>query len=131
MLSNPCDTKFIQLVLAGIKKILARPVTKKEPITPDILRMVIGKFAGEDNLMNIRNCSMFLISYEGFLRHNELANLRLCDVEIYDSHMKLFLVKSKTDQYREGAWVIVGATGSELCPVAMLKRYLSLSGMTL
>ncbi len=37
----------------------------------------------------------------------ELSNLKLCDIEMYASHVKLFLERSKTDQFREGAWVVV------------------------
>ena len=126
---NPCVMKFIQLVLAGIKRMPARPVTRKEPISTEILRKIVNNFGRDDNLMNIRNCTMFLISFAGFLRYDEVANLRQRDIELNPSHVKLFLVKSKTDQYREGAWVIIDATGSPLCPVSMLRRYLCLSGM--
>lgn len=31
---------------------------------------------------------------------------------------------------REGAWVVIARTGSNLCPVAMLERYAALSGVT-
>lgn len=34
---NPCEEKFLKLTLEGGKRILAKPVNKKEPITIDIL----------------------------------------------------------------------------------------------
>eukprot|EP00057_Strongylocentrotus_purpuratus_P014686 XP_011669160.1 PREDICTED: uncharacterized protein LOC105440556 [Strongylocentrotus purpuratus] len=34
---NPCNSRFSHLLLAGLKRILAHPKCKKEPITPDIL----------------------------------------------------------------------------------------------
>ena len=38
--------------------------------------------------------------------------------------MSIFLEKSKTDIYRDGAWVIIARTNSELCPVMNTERYL-------
>ena len=34
-----------------------------------------------------------------------------------------FIESSKTDQFREGAWVPIARTGSKICLVAMLERY--------
>jgi hypothetical protein len=33
---NPCNSKFLQLLLAGLKRLMTHPRCKKEPITPDI-----------------------------------------------------------------------------------------------
>ena len=46
------------------------------------------------------------------------------DILIFPTHVKCFTQHSKTDQYREGAWVIIAATGKNTCPVNMLKNYL-------
>ena len=73
---------------------------------------------------------MFLLCYAGFLRFNELANLKICDIVICNSHVKLFLEKSKTDQFREGAWVFIGATYKNTCPVSMLRKYLTLANIS-
>jgi hypothetical protein len=48
-------------------------------------------------------------------------------MQVFSSHVKFFISKSKTDQYREGAWVVVAATGNNTCPVAMLKKYLAMA----
>ena len=127
--NNPCDLKFLKLLLDGLKRILAKPVSHKEPITADILRKIITKFGSSDNLMDIRMCALLLVSFAGFFRNDELINLRLCDLELSPSHAKFFICKSKTDQYREGSWVVVATTGNLTCPVAMLRRYLALAGL--
>ena len=44
--------------------------------------------------------------------------------------MEIFVESSKTDQLREGAWVVIARTSSKLCPVAMLERYIVLGGVT-
>ena len=63
---------------------------------------------------------MLLVSFAGFVR-NELINLRLCNFELSPLHAKFFVCKNKTDQYREGAWVVVATTGNLTCAIAMLE----------
>ena len=120
---NPCESKFLKLILDGTKRILARPVNRKEPVTPDMLSSIVSKF-DSGTVKDLRICSMFVLAYAGFLRFDELSNIKLCDIEMFDSHMKIFLEKSKTDQFREGAWVIVSATGKQTCPVNLMRKYL-------
>ena len=74
---NPCDSRFLRLLLDGLKRLLARPVSRKEPITAEILASIISKFDKGD-LKGLRLCSMLLLAYAAFLRYNELANLKVC-----------------------------------------------------
>lgn len=123
---NPCNSRFLHLLLAGLKRILAHPKCKKEPITPDILNKLVNKYGCSNCLKEARLCSMTLLAYAGFFRHAELVELRECDISVHTSHVKCFIQHSKTDQYREGAWVIIAATGKPTCPVAMLNKYMLL-----
>jgi len=65
-----------------------------------------------------------LLSFAAFLRSNELLNLRRCDIEFFSLCMSLFLQSSKTDKYRDGACVPVTRTGTVLCRVDNLEKYL-------
>ena len=38
--------------------------------------------------------------------------------------LRLFIQSSKTDQYRDGAWIVVASSRKVTCPVAMMNRYL-------
>ena len=38
--------------------------------------------------------------------------------------LQLFVESSKTDQYRDGAWVVVSTTGKATCPVTLMYGYL-------
>ena len=44
--------------------------------------------------------------------------------------MELFIESSKTDRLRQGAWVVIAHTSTNLCPVAMLLRYMSMASIT-
>ena len=119
-------------VLAGAKRLLAHKVTKKEPIKPEHLLRLVEEFGGENaTLADIRALTFCFLGYAGFLRFDELSKLRVCDISIYKEHMEIFIESSKTDQLRQGATVVIAHTGSRLCPVAMLERYLRAASVEL
>ena len=130
---DPTKHSLVKQVLEGAKRILAHKVVKKEPITPEILKSLVEKFATVDaSLSDVRTLTICMLGFAGFLRYSELANLKESDVTFYDDHVELFIETSKTDQYRDGSVVVVIArTGSECCPVAMLRRYLRMTGVSI
>ena len=93
-------------MLEGAKRILAHKVAKKEPITPQIFKSLVDRFALADaSLCDIRTICM--LGFTGFLRYSELANLKEADVTFYSDHMELFIESSNTDQYRD-RWLCCG-----------------------
>ena len=54
---------------------------------------------------------------------------RRCDCELSGDMMKIPILTSKTDQLRQGEELVVARTGSSTCPVAMLERYMTITGM--
>ena len=119
-------------VLAGAKRMLARKTTKKEPLQPEQLLMLVNRFGARDaSLADVRALTFCLLGYAGFLRYDELSKLKLCDITTYGDHMELFIESSKTDQLRQGAIVVIARTGTSLCPVAMIERYAQTAAITL
>ena len=49
--------------------------------------------------------------------------LKRTDVLINSTYMSIFIESSKTDKYRDGAWILIARTGTVLCPVLNLERY--------
>ena len=74
---------------------------------------------------------MCLLSFAGFLRYNELSSLRCKDITIHDSHIDIFIYKSKTDQYRDGNNVVIARWSKVTCPVGNLVKYISCSDIKL
>ena len=65
-----------------------------------------------------------------FLRFNELANLRCCDVKFCkDKYVELFIAKNKTDIYRNGNVVMLAKTGHITWPYNLLNRYIQAAGI--
>ena len=127
---DPTRHTLVVQVLQGAKRILAHRVQKKEPITPEILLSLVERFGQQSaTLADIRLITMCLVAFAAFLRYSEVAGLKESDVVTYADHMELFIEKSKTDQYRDGAWVVVARVSSPCCAVAMVERYVTMANI--
>ena len=94
---DPCDSVLVKTTKEGAIRETSKPVTKKEPISPEHLKLLVKTFGKDDNLYNLRTLCMCLLGFAGFLRFSELVNLRSADIDIRESCVELNIVKSKTD----------------------------------
>ena len=137
----------LEHVLRGIKKEhakKAKPTLTRLPITPNIL-LKIRKIWEEDasNFDHIMLWAACCTCYFGYLRSGEIcvpspkeydpsAHLSINDIAV-DCHDKPSMVSlkikaSKTDPFRQGVTIFLGATGSTLCPVNALLAYVDVRG---
>ena len=75
-------------------------------------------------LSDLRLITACLLGFSGFLRFNELINLRPCDCSITEEMLKICMCQSKTDQLHQGSELLIARTSSSTCPVAMLECYM-------
>lgn len=123
-LPSPTDqSSLVKNVFEGAKRTLSHPVKKKEPMTASVLQSVYNAVFQSDNLYSLRLLTMVILSYCGFLRCGEVLCLRRSDIQIRSTHAEIFIEHSKTDIYRDGAWVILSRLDSRLCPVRNLHIY--------
>ena len=118
---------IIQATFAGLQRLLAKPTTKKEPITLDLLRQMVQTSATPPSLAESRLLAICLLAFSAFLRIDEVLSIRCCDIRFEKDYMSIHLMSSKTDQYRQGTDIVVIHTGSELCPVLKLQEYYSIA----
>ena len=84
--------------MEGARKQLGNPTVKKEPITPEILRELVGKFGrARASLLDVRGLCTCLLGYAGFLRHDEIVKLCFSDIHFKEDHVELTIRSSKTD----------------------------------
>ena len=101
--------------LAGAQRLLAHQTTKKELITVSQLEQLVASQADAmASLYNIRSIVICLLAFAAFLRFDELAKLVRSDVKIENNMLKLFIQSSKSDPYRDGAWVVVASSRKAL-----------------
>lgn len=128
---SPTSSNLVVNVLEAAKRILSTHTIRKEPITADILTSLYLRLYEENNLKNQRIICACLLGYSGFLRSAELINIRISDIVFNSMYMSIFIECSKTDKYRDGAWVVIAKVDSILCPVKnvlKLIRWGNLSG---
>ena len=115
------------MVLEGGKRILSKAINKKEPITAEIVLQLYNHFKDNFDLFNCRSMCMFLLAYAGFFRFKELTQIKMKNINLYDTHVEILVESSKTDVYREGNKVVIAKTNTVTCPVKFLLRYCSLA----
>ena len=86
------------------------------------LKKLAESLGSSPKLSDIRLAASALLAFAAFLRFDELAKLRCCDITFTESAMSVHIASSKTDQYRQGDTVLVARTGNATCPVAMLEH---------
>ncbi|XP_069109074.1 uncharacterized protein, partial [Argopecten irradians] len=127
--SSPTDHCLVKNVFEGAKRKVARPIIKKDVITVEILEKLFDKYYDPSDLLVQRIITISLLCYSGFLRSAEVLCLMRCDVKLSSTHMEIFIEKSKTDIYRDGAWVVIARTGTRLCPVSNVELYFKLANL--
>ena len=60
-----------------------------------------------------------------FFRFSELSHIKACDVKFFLSYASIFLESSKTDQFLDGAWIVIARSDLPTCPVKALEAYIS------
>ena len=81
-LLSPTTSPFVRATLEGLQRLLAKPTVKKSPITPAMLDEMVKDTAKSRSLADLRLVTACLLAYAGFLRFNELINVRLHDIKI-------------------------------------------------
>ena len=123
---------IIRSTMAGLKRRMAQPRVRKEPVTIEMLNGMARSMPDPITLSESRLLAMSLLAFAGFLRFDELAKLRCCDVSFSVDHVTLYIQQSKTDQYRDGASVVIAKSVSpEICPVFRLQEYIRLASIDL
>ena len=134
----------LEYVLKGAKRLTTAGTRKRLLITPTILRQI--KKVWEESVVNQDFKMLWAASclcFFGFLRSGEVTmpserdhnpGVHLCfgDVRL-DSHkspsmLEVVIKCSKTDPFRLGVSLYIGATSTELCPVAAVIDYMLARG---
>ena len=126
-LPDPIENLYVKNLLDSAKHILLKQVTKKEPVTKDMLTEICEKYKDSSDVLVVRDLCLIVLGFSAFLRYDELRNLRCNDLDFHDSYFSVKIRKSKTDNSRHGNDLVIAKGQSVACPYAMLKRYLEVT----
>ena len=128
-LQPPNASPLVHTTLEGLQRKLAKPKKSKEPITVEMLKAMVEAVGPSPSLTDVRFLAVCLVAFAGFLRCDELIKLRCNDIVFNEQGMVVKIVSSKTDQFREGASLVIARTGTSTCPVGMMERYYTMAGL--
>ena len=103
---------------------------RKEPLEAEHLRQLMAR-TGLNDLLQLRNLPMFVLTFSGFLRFSELSLIRAKHIMFSNGFVSVFIEKGKAVQLREGQSVVIAESGSSLCPESLLKLYMNSSHLSL
>ena len=134
----------LEYILKGVKKSSPQCTRTRLPITPEILMDLKKVWQRADNRQDAKLLwAAACLCFFGFLRSGEVTmpseveydqQSHLCheDVKVYShtapSYIQVRLKASKTDPFRQGVELHLGATGKELCPVAAVLSFMAVRG---
>ena len=121
---------FITKFLEEIKRISGYTENSKSPLFSSDLKRAFQYLGGvEMHLTNSRLMMILVLSFMDFLRFSELSNLKRSDFILHNTHMSIFIEKSKANIYRKGHWLHLAKLNSTLCQLDLTKRYFVLAGL--
>ena len=128
---NPLDGGCAKNVIESAKRAKGNPIVKKEPISTDLIKKIIDKFAAEGaSLKDLRIAALCTLGFAGFFRFRELSNILCKHIVFLQDHIKIFVSHNKTDVYREGNFVYIAKSLSKYGPVSILLRYMQEAKLT-
>jgi len=128
------DTKHPVIIenLMGIKRKKGSYQKGKKPILLNHLKLIIEAIdkdtLDETGIRKLRDKAIILLGFAGGFRRVELISIDFEDLEFISEGVKIFIRRSKTDQYGEG--MIKGIPyfdNQNFCPVLHLKKWLDIS----
>lgn len=68
LVKNPCKENFAVFTIKGARRILSKPIKKKEPVTIEVMKMLYTQFGNSQKLAKLRIYCMFSLAFAGFFK---------------------------------------------------------------
>ena len=102
----------------------SKTIQQKDVVSSEQLIELCCMYTDTTDVLVLRDLAMGMLSYAGFLRYNEVRDLRCCDVRFNSDHCVISVKKSKTDIYRGGREVLIAKDDTCACPEKLVEKYM-------
>jgi len=120
---SPTDNPVVENVRSATRTILGTAaINHKELVSSDLIHKIVSH-ANLDNLVDLRNVTMYVLCLTGFFRFDDISRVRRSDISFREGFMVIQVQKSKNDQLRRGNEEVISELSNSACPVSLLKRY--------
>lgn len=129
---SPTDHPLCRLARSEAQKILRSTPLHRDELTAAHLHTMARKYVhARCDLRTRMHFTCLVLSFVGFLRYDDLSKVLVHHelLQIYPTHMAIFLYKSKTDTLWEGAWIhIARLKAPSLCSVSLVEDLIEQGG---
>ena len=126
---DPTDNAFVKSLQESAKRLTGKLVKRKDPVDTGILQQLCSTHKNNADLLTVRNVTMILIAFAGFLRFDELSHLQCKDIIIHDNYLALKISKCKNDQYRQGNEILISKGHTCACPYVWYLKYVEIANI--
>lgn len=123
----PTKHNDVRLHIQAIENELGTRPTQKQAATATIIKKFCDHLP--DTLKGLRDRAILQVGFAGALRRSEISAINLEDIEFHDEGFTLFILKSKSDQSREGSLIGIKYGIHPYCPVRTLQQWIQQSGI--
>lgn len=85
----PSQHPLIQQVSEAARRILAKPKSRKKPLTGDIVASILKRLQ-DGSLADLQVAALFALGFFGFLRWDDLSRLTLANLVFAPTHLTVF-----------------------------------------
>ncbi|XP_053378571.1 uncharacterized protein LOC128548169 [Mercenaria mercenaria] len=128
-MEDPTESPVVKQLLEAAKRTHSKPVCKKDVVSTHELHSLCSMFIDSDDICILRDLSMIMITYAGFMRISEVLNLKCKDVRFSEDHVTIYVSKSKTDIYRNGSDIVISKGSTSACPYVLLQKYMNAANL--
>ena len=127
-LESLCSSPVAKNMLEVAQRVKYHKTRKKKAVTVEQIKKIYYHcIKTESNIYNMRTFTLVNLSFCGFLRYSEASNIMRSGIDFQPSYMEIFIENSKMDICRNGNWIYIARSNSDLCPVMTLQRYLNIA----
>ena len=99
-------------------------------MTAGMIRKFFHTYGNNKSLPTQRFLLICVLGFAGFMRTDEMLNIKVVHVTFYGEYMTIYIPSSKTDQSGKGHLIHISAINSNCCPVTMTKMYIKLANLS-
>lgn len=109
---NPCRHRLVELALMAVKRTYGAAISQAPPLGKGEVLEVIKRLG--DSRREMRDKALLWIASDSWCRASEIVAFRVRDIERQpDGASLLFVHRSKTDPYGQGAYAYLSRPGTE------------------
>jgi integrase len=126
---DPTRTEAFRSVMRGICRVMSYQPDQKVALSSDDMRRIRDTCAVDPNTVRgVRDWALLSFGFGGAFRRSEIVARNASDVEFVQDEMRVYIDRSKTDQFGRGTYVSIGpAKDPYVCPVAAMRAWLAIS----